>query len=312
MRSNRGASMERESYCAPPETIGLDLVVAMPNRLGREPTARPRISLLITTYNWEAALDRVLASVHAQRVMPDEVILADDGSGPATRGIVQRWAGRLAVPLRHVWQEDRGFRLAASRNRALAVAREDYILMIDGDMILHRDFVGSHARFARPGSYVRGGRVLVRAAVTRRILAGETVRLHAFSRGIGNRINAIHWPALASLHRGAQGTIARGCNMGYWLADARRVNGFNEDIEGWGYEDIEFAARLQNAGITRRNLKFGGVAYHLHHKGKPEDPHINREFLEQVVRERSTWCSNGLNKYFDLPSEIARDAWPNR
>jgi glycosyltransferase involved in cell wall biosynthesis len=284
----------------------------MPNRLGREPTARPRISLLITTYNWEAALDRVLASVHVQRVMPDEVIVADDGSGPATREIIQRWARRLAVPLRHVWQEDRGFRLAASRNRALAVARGDYIVMIDGDMILHRDFVDSHARFARPGSYVRGSRVLVRAAVTRRILAGETVRLHPFSRGIANRVNAIHWPALASLYRGVQGPIGRGCNMAYWLADARRVNGFNEDIESWGYEDIEFAARLQNTAITRRDLKFGGVAYHLHHKAKQEDPHANREFLERVAREHLTWCSNGLKKYVDLPSKIAGDAWPNR
>lgn len=272
------------------------------------------VSLIIATYNWETALDLVLASVHALSAPPDEVIIADDGSGPATRAVVERWAGRLAVPLRHVWQEDHGFRLAASRNRALATTRGDYVILIDGDMLVHPDFVSSHVAFARPGSYVQGGRVMVREAVTRRLLAGEVVPLHFFTRGIGNRIRAIHFPALAPLYRGNRGPIksTRGCNVAFWRADARRVNGFNEDIEGWGYEDIEFAARLQNAGVARRNLRFGGVAYHLHHRLKPENPHANREHFERVMRDGLTRCSNGLDKYGDgAGSEIAHDARPN-
>jgi glycosyltransferase involved in cell wall biosynthesis len=272
-------------------------------------------SLIIATYNWEAALDRVLASVHAQRTLPDEVIVADDGSGPATRELVTRWTERFTIPLRHVWQEDRGFRLAAVRNRALAVARGEYILMIDGDMMLHEKFVQSHVRFARRGTYVQGSRVMVREAATKRILAGERVPLHFLAPGIGNRINAIHLPTLARLHRGARGPIdrTRGANMAFWLSDIRRVNGFNEDIEGWGYEDIEFAARLQNAGVVRRNLKFGGVAYHLHHRTKPEDPHANREHYERVMREGVTRCPNGLDKYGEgASSEIAHDARSNR
>jgi glycosyltransferase involved in cell wall biosynthesis len=249
-------------------------------------------SLIIATYNWETALDLVLASVHAQSTPPGEVIVADDGSGPATQEVVERWIRRLTVPLRHVWQEDRGFRLAASRNRALAVTRGEYVLMIDGDMLLHEKFVQSHLAFARRGTYV-----------------------HFLAPGIGNRINAIHLPALARLHRGARGPIdrTRGANMAFWIADIRRVNGFNEDIEGWGYEDIEFAARLQNAGVVRRNLKFGGVAYHLHHRLKPEDPHANRDHFERVMREGVTWCPNGLDKYGEgAGSETAHDARSNR
>lgn len=288
-----------------------------PGRSGRESAAptsvRPRVSLIITTYNWEAALDRVLQSVQGQQEMPAEVLVADDGSGPATADVVRRWAGRLAVPLRHVWQEDRGFRLAASRNRALAVARGEYVVQIDGDVILHPEFIQSHARFMRTGTYVQGSRALLRAGLTRRILAGERVRLHAFARGIGSRLNAIHLPTLSPLAaRSAHGPIARGANMAYWLADARRVNGFNEDIEGWGYEDIEFAARLQNAGVRWRKLKFAAVAYHLDHKSKPEDEHANREFYERVVREKLTWCANGMDKYLAAaPSDRTGDARPH-
>jgi GT2 family glycosyltransferase len=212
-----------------------------------------------------------------------------------------------------VWQEDRGFRLAAIRNRALAVATGEYIVMIDGDMLLHEKFVESHIAFARRGTYVQGGRVMVREKLTREILEGRAGPPSLFSRGIANRINAIHFPPLSRVFRGASGPIrrTRGANMAYWLADVRRVNGFNEDIEGWGYEDIEFAARLQNAGVARRNLKFAAVAYHLHHRSKPIDPHANREFFERVIRERRTRCLNGLDKYTDAGSIVSASAGSN-
>jgi glycosyltransferase involved in cell wall biosynthesis len=267
----------------------------------------PSCSLIISTFNWEAALDLVLGSALRQRRLPDEVLVADDGSGPPTAAVVGRYAERFPVPLRHVWHEDRGFRLAAIRNRALATAQGQYVLSVDGDMVLHPDFVRSHLAFARPRTYVQGGRVMLRGDLTRRLLAGECVDLGPFTRGLGNRINALSAPALAWLHRGARGPTrrTRGCNMGFWLEDARRVNGFNEAIEGWGGEDVEFVARLLNAGVRRRNLKFAGVAYHLHHPTRPmQTLERNAAHLERVLSEGLTRCENGLDKY--LIAEEAR------
>jgi glycosyltransferase involved in cell wall biosynthesis len=260
----------------------------------------PPTTLIITTYNWDAALDLVLRSVLAQSRVPDEVLIADDGSGPTTAALVADFARRFPVPLRHVWHEDRGFRLTAIRNRALAAARGPYVIMLDGDMVLHREFVASHAAFARKGSYVQAGRVLLREKATRRLFQSRTVKVGPLSRGIGNRINALHMPLLSRLYRGPRGPLrrTRGGNMGYWLEDARRINGYNEDCVGWGAEDVEFAARLQNAGVARRNLKFGGIAFHLHHKTRPpgSEP-ANLGLYERAVRERLTWCENGFDKY---------------
>jgi glycosyltransferase involved in cell wall biosynthesis len=103
--------------------------------------ACPPVTLIVTTYNWPAALDLTLRSVARQSVLPNEVIVADDGSGPPTREVVKRWQEQLTVPLVHVWQADEGFRLARSRNRAIAAARGDYVIIVDGDMVLHRHFV---------------------------------------------------------------------------------------------------------------------------------------------------------------------------
>jgi len=114
-----------------------------------------RIALVVTTYNWPAALDLTLQSAARQSLAPAEIIVADDGSGPDTEAVVARWQERLATPLLHVWQADEGFRLARSRNRAIAAARGDYVIIVDGDMVLHRHFIADHARAARRGCFIQ-------------------------------------------------------------------------------------------------------------------------------------------------------------
>ena len=262
--------------------------------------ALPSVTLVISTYNWESALDRVLHSVARQSLLPNEVIVADDGSGPATRAVIERWLPVLKTTLRHVWHEDIGFRLSAIRNRALAATHSDYAVLLDGDMLIHPDFIRSHAEFAIPGAYAQGSRVMLGEPITKRILAGEDVSIGFFTRGIRNRFNTIHAPAFSGLHRGARGPLrrTRGANLAFWMPDARRVNGFNEDLTGWGREDSEFVARLQNTGVRRRNLKFGAVAYHLHHTTRSQaSVAANHAVFEHVVRERITRCANGMDKY---------------
>ena len=53
--------------------------------------------------------------------------------------------------------------------------------------------------------------------------------------------------------------------MDYWKKDFIAVNGYNNDINGWGHEDIELAIRLHNSGIKMKKVKFKAIAYHLHH-----------------------------------------------
>ncbi|HUQ46289.1 MAG TPA: glycosyltransferase family 2 protein [Gemmatimonadaceae bacterium] len=262
-----------------------------------------RSSLVLTTYDWPDALDLVLASIAHQTVLPGEVLVADDGSGEATAEVVRAWAPRFAdrrLSLHHVWHEDEGFRAAAIRNRALARARGDYVLLIDGDCVLHPDFVSSHLAFARPGQFVQGTRVLLSQARAARALAGGETRFSALEAGIGNRLNALPLGWLSAFVPTPGDPLAgvRSCNMGFWLADARRVNGFNEQFVGWGREDSEFVARLGNAGLRRRKLKFGGIMYHLWHPERPRDAlETNDQLLAAVRAAGSTWAGDGMDKY---------------
>ena len=262
-----------------------------------------RHSLVLTTYNRPDALQLVLASALSQSVMPGEVIVADDGSTEPTADVVRAFVPRFAereVSLRHVWHPDEGFRAAAIRNRALATAVGEYILLIDGDCVLHPDFVRSHLAFARAGQFVQGTRVLLDEARTRQAIASGETRVRALGRGVGNRLNALPMPWLSPFVPTPSDPLkgVRSCNMGFWLADAVRVNGFNERFVGWGREDSEFVARLVNAGVRRRKLKFGGIMYHLWHPERPRDAiGANDELLESVRRAGAAWAQDGMDKY---------------
>ena len=257
----------------------------------------PSSSLVIATYNRPAALDVVLRSVRVQRQLPDEVLVADDGSGEATRRVVRAHQADFPVRLVHVWHEDQGFRLAAIRNEAIRRAHGEYILQIDGDMLLHRRFVQAHTRFARRGSYVQGSRCLLSRALTARILRERRDAVPLLSPGLGNRQNAWYLPWLSPLVRGPRDPDrrTRGCHMAFWRDDLIAVNGYDERFEGWGREDSELAARLIHSGVRRRNFKFGAVAYHLWHPEATRAHYgVNASQYERTVRDGRRRCARGL------------------
>ncbi len=73
---------------------------------------RGNVSVVVSTYNRPDALELCLRSLMYQSRLPDEIIVGDDGSRPDTAEVIDRLRALAPIPLVHVWQEDRGFRLA--------------------------------------------------------------------------------------------------------------------------------------------------------------------------------------------------------
>ncbi|WP_027849713.1 glycosyltransferase family 2 protein [Marinospirillum minutulum] len=260
-----------------------------------------KISLVITTYNWAEALAVVLDSVINQTVLPDEVIIADDGSAEPTWKLIKEYKKKLPIPLIHSWQEDKGFRAAMSRNRAFAKSSGDYIIMIDGDMVLDKKFVQSYKDAILPGFFIQGGRVITNKKITKRIIEGG-YKPSFFSPGLRNRKNAINSNFLSKLfsYERNNDKATRSCNMGVWRKDIVEVNGFNNEFVGWGREDSDFVVRLLNAGKRRLYFKFGGIAYHLYHKENvrnslPE----NDALLKLTIKNKLIRCVDGVGRFFN-------------
>lgn len=256
-----------------------------------------KISLLMSTYERPDALAAVLDSARRQTRPADEVIVGDDGSGSETAEVVRR-AAEAGLPVRHLWQEKKGFRLARIRNLCFAASSGDYAIVVDGDVLLHPEFVADHARAAEKGFFVQGSRVLLDEAETNRALREPGYWPSFFAAGVGNRKNLLRIPLLARLLGGPAAGLRgiRTCNFAVWREDCLRVNGFNEDFVGWGREDSEFVTRLFKAGVRRRNLRFAGGVCHLHHPPQGNSGLAANDAILAAAGETEGFrCENGLD-----------------
>lgn len=259
-----------------------------------------RISVAVITYNWPQALALVLKALARQSELPYEVIVTDDGSGEATRACMEAIAADYPVRLVHLWQPDDGARMSRARNRAIAAAQGDYVVLLDGDMLADAHFIADHHRFARAGCFAQGSRVLTDETCSRRMLERQQIDLGFLAPGIERRRHTLRLPWLASLHARPT-TRTRGiksCNMGFWRDDLLRLNGFNEAMTGWGREDTELAARAFHAGLLRRDLRFSALAIHLYHRTRKhlvDNP--NDRILGDTRTRRLVRCAVGLDAH---------------
>jgi len=268
-----------------------------------------KVSVVVTTYNWPDALALVLRNLAAQVRLPDEVLVADDGSGPETGALIADVGVGFPVPLRHVWQEDRGFRVARARNRGIAASTGEYVVLLDGDMLVHPHFIADHLMLAGQGFFLQGGRLKADTAESRRLLAGGKPLYAPWVRArFGDfdgtpRHYAFRAPLLARWKaRSPRGGRVMSCNMSFWREDLLRVNGFDERMEGYGAEDRELVVRLQNAGLRRRALKWCALAMHLEHGTRaPVDVDAtdlpNNRLLRDSIERRAVWCERGIDRH---------------
>jgi len=229
-------------------------------------------SLIITTYNWPAALDSVLQSVAEQYQQPYEVIIADDGSREDTLELVQQWQKKAPFKLLHVWQEDNGFQAARIRNKATLTATGNYIIFLDGDCLLRPDFIQKHIQLAQPGFFVAGNRALLSESFTPEVLAKQlNVGSWPRSRFTQEQLNR-SWPLryipLGPLRKlgGDKWQGVKTCNLAIWKEDLIAVNGLDESFIGWGYEDSELVIRLLRRGVKRLNGRLATTVLHLWHR----------------------------------------------
>lgn len=261
-----------------------------------------KATLILSTYNRPDALILCLESIIKQSVLPQEVIIGDDGSKEDTRKVIELYQKKFPVPLIHIWQEDKGFRLAKARNKCLAQAKSEYIIQIDGDLILHRNFVKDHLAFAQKGYYIKGGRVNVTEKLTQKLCKrARYFHPNFFTWGLTRRENSLHMPLIARYLAPRRKTQpGLGCNMSFWKEDSLAINGYDEFFVGWGGEDFDFAMRLYHLGRKKLALKFAGIVFHLWHKDfYMENRKKNFDYYDEQTDKKIIRCEQGLNQYLN-------------
>jgi glycosyltransferase involved in cell wall biosynthesis len=258
------------------------------------------LTLVVNTFNQPDYLGRVLNALSRQNSLPEEVLLADDGSTADTQSVFEQWRAGQTFRCEHVRQEHQGFRRARILNLTIATTRGDYLVFLDGDTIPHPDFIADHRATAQRGFFVQGHRALVEEKAAAWFGQNDFFadrRRAIFQNQISGLKSSFRWPfAVRKIKNRLRGI--RGCNLAIWHADLVRVNGYNEAFVGWGREDSELAVRLTNSGVRRLDLRGRALCYHLWHPPVSRDELAsNDELLAKAILEKHTRCEQGLDRH---------------
>jgi len=268
-----------------------------------------RIAVIVTTYNRPDALAAVLEGFLNQSDQNFELLIADDGSTFGTADLIKHYQVRAPFSVKHIWQEDEGFRAAAIRNRAIAATTADYIVLIDGDCVPPADFVASQRTLAEPGWFLAGNRLMLTREFTRQVLQ-DKLPIHLWRlrdwlpvlrRGYIER-----WlPLIRLMHLGPLRKLtpqrwkgAKTCNLSAYRKDLLTVNGLDESYTGWGLEDSDLVIRLLRAGIRHKSARFSVPVLHLWHKENDRSNLLqNQQRLEVALAATHIRAERGVDQY---------------
>ena len=266
-----------------------------------------RIAVIVTTYNRIDALRAVLEGYLAQSDGDFEMIVADDGSTMATKDLIEQYQAKSPFPIKHVWQEDLGFRASSIRNRAIAATDSPYLIFTDGDCIPSRNFVASHRKLLESGCFLSGNRILLSESFTMKVLK-EKVPVHEWSlshwllarvKGQINRVlPLIRLPGIRRKNAPDRWEGVKTCNLSAWRDDLCKINGLDESYAGWGLEDSDLVIRLLRSGVKHKSARFSALVFHLWH---PENDRSrlaeNNRMLSGLMASDSVRAKVGLDQY---------------
>lgn len=268
-----------------------------------------KLSVIMTTYNSPVWLEKVLWGYSVQQHPDFELIIGDDGSTEDTREVIDRLRAATGMTMKHVWQQDKGFRKCRILNKSILEVESDYVVFTDGDCIPRRDFLEVHAREAEPGAYLSGGYhklpMTTSEAITRDdILSGRCFELgwlkaHGLKSSYKNsKLTA--GPVRARIFNKLTPTACnfKGSNGSAWLKDILAVNGFDERMP-WGGLDREFGVRLANSGIKPKHVRYNAIVIHLDHKRGYKDPELvaaNKALRVNSKKKGTTRMDHGIEQ----------------
>jgi GT2 family glycosyltransferase len=282
-----------------------------------------RLSIIVATYEWPEALDVVLTALSQQPVHDFEVVVADDGSGPETRAVVEYWKASFEKRLVHAWQEDERYRRARSLNLGARAARGQYLLFLDGDCLPRTGLIAAVRRAAQPGWFLASKRLNMSAGLSQRVLE--------------ERLPVWRWSALRWLVGAPRETVTSpretgrpglllpvrdrrrpwrqgqpefsppydgyGFFFGVHRQDFERVNGFDTRFVGWGGEDTDIATRLRRAGLRCGWPGAQATVLHLWHPVKSGETSSNTPLLRETETSTRVEAVQGLRELVAEPSD---------
>lgn len=253
-----------------------------------------KVSVIMSTYNAEEWLEKVLWGFSVQTTSDFEIIIADDGSNLKTKAKIEELKRSISIPIIHIWHEDNGFQKTKILNKAILAATTNYLIFTDGDCIPRNDFVAVHLKHREKGYFLSGGYFKLPMAISQLIDKEHILNQDCFKidwlskKGLQLRLKKIKFtthPFLVQLLNTLTPTKPswNGHNASGWKSDLLAVNGFNEEMQ-YGGEDRELGERLINMGLRAKQIRYSAFCVHLDHA---------RGYVSEAIWKKN----NAIRKY---------------
>jgi len=271
-----------------------------------------KTELIITTYNSVRALELCLVSVAQQSLLPDTICIADDGSGPETKEFIDGLGATYPnLTFRHVWHEDQGFEKCRILNKAIESSKAEFLFFLDGDVMIHPNFLKRHFDLAQRGRFSTGSLIRLDNKATDEMRVETVTSGDVFDRAwlrdnraidrLGTWLKTMPFPFaiqnLLDVITPVQKALC-GANWSAFREDILKVNGFDETLK-YGGLDKEFGIRLINAGVKGRHLRYTAPLVHLDHPRGYRDPEKvkrHKAMIKEVRTSGRSWTEDGIIK----------------
>lgn len=265
------------------------------------------ISVVLSTYNAEDWLEKVLWGYCFQTFKDFEIVIADDGSGPKTKALIDQFQAAKLLNLQHVWQPDDGFQKSKILNKGLLATKGSYVVMSDGDCIPRKDFLEIHNEAKKPGHFLSGGYFMLPMNISKLINKQDIEVANCFElkwlarHGLGSSFKNKKLTARGLLSK-ALNTFTptkatwNGHNSSGWKKDLLAVNGFDERMQ-YGGQDRELGERLLNYGIYSKQIRYSAICVHLDHpRGYKTQSSIDKNMSIRNItkKEKISWTDFGI------------------
>lgn len=274
---------------------------------------RPKCTIIISVYKDTDSLNLILDSLSKQTIIPDEVLVSEDGDSKEMKNFVAIAKDRYKnLDITHLFHEDIGWRKNIALNRAVVASKYEYLIFIDGDCVPFYDFIENHIMQAEKKIVLSGKRVELGEKITQDIrenkLSISNLTKHYFRYLIPlikdktrHLEDILHIPYNSFLAKKIKRKVRYiiGCNWSAYKEDILTINGFDESYRNPAIgEDIDLGWRFRGLGIELKSCKHNANLLHLYHKKRfnLESSTENNEILQRNFSLNKFVCDNGIIK----------------
>lgn len=273
----------------------------------------PKCSIIISVYKDTDSLDLILESLCNQTIIPDEIIISEDGNSIEMSDYVEVAKEKYKkLDINHLFQEDIGWRKNIALNRAIVASKYEYLIFIDGDCVPFDDFIENHLGQATKRIVFAGKRVELGENITREIRSKKltvskltnnywlyVIKLINDKTRHLEDILHISYKSFLSPYIKKEVNYIIGCNWSAFKEDILEINGFDETytLPSVG-EDVDLGWRFRGLGIELKSCRYNANIVHLYHKKRFDSSQgiINNSILKKNFDANKFFCDNGIRK----------------